>query len=90
MQVEQGYMIGSVLRGLFKDADVDVLLLLQDKIPNEIKKSSAKLQEIKKQFFPVFGKKLHITAFSLSEQEQFTVFLNNLQQKTAFILNKRM
>ncbi|MCX5844778.1 MAG: hypothetical protein NTW12_00210 [Deltaproteobacteria bacterium] len=85
LPVKEGYIIGSVLRGLFEGADVDIFLLLRDNTPEEIKKSIRKIELVKQQFLPMFGRKLHAIVFSLPEQDGFISFLENLSQKRAFI-----
>jgi len=83
--VIEGYLIGSVLRGIFEGADVDIFLLLHDKCPDEIKTSSQKLDKLRHEFFPKFSRPLHALVFSQSERDGFYSFLEGLERKKLFI-----
>ena len=85
LEVIQGYLIGSVLRGTFEGSDVDVFLLLGDTTPDEIKASGRKLERLKQRFFSEFGRPLHSVVFSQPENEEFHKFLENLARKRRFI-----
>ena len=85
LPVDEGYIIGSVLRGFFAGADVDVFLLLGDRTSEEIKASIKKLTVIKRRFLLTFGMQLHVIVFSHPERDDFYSFLEHLQQKRAFI-----
>lgn len=76
-----GFIGGSVLRGFYQDADVDIFILLNDKTPEEIKASGKKIDEFKKEFLNNFGRKIHIVAFSSVEEAGFYEFLDKLSRK---------
>lgn len=76
-----GFIGGSVLRGFYNNADVDIFILLSDNAPEEIKLSGRKLDSFKKDFLNKFGKKVHVVAFSLAEEKGFYEFVESLKQK---------
>jgi hypothetical protein len=77
----EAYLIGSILRGIFEGADVDIFLLLNNITVEEIKNSGNKLIDIKQQFLLEFGLPLHAIVFSQPEKSGFYEFLENLTRK---------
>jgi predicted nucleotidyltransferase len=80
-QVIDAYIFGSVLRAFYKNADVDLCLLLADDNVEEIKESAKKSKDIQESFYAKFGRKLHAIIFSSIEREGFYDFLGRLSQK---------
>lgn len=85
LQVVNAHLIGSVLRGIFPGADVDVFLLLDDSNPVEIKISNHLLENMKQDFLLAFGRPLHVIAFSKTEKQQYHSFLNKLTRIRRFL-----
>ncbi len=68
------FLMGSILRGEFTDSDVDLVLLVPDTTPEEIRSTAKKLDAIKKAFEKEFDRRLHILVFSEPETDSFYSF----------------
>lgn len=85
LPIMAGFIGGSVLRGFYQGADVDIFILLDNETSEEIRMSGRKLDEFKREFLNNFGRKIHVVAFSSVEETGFNEFLTKLTQKKRFI-----
>lgn len=82
LRIIEGHFMGSIVTDSESASDVDVLLLLDNKNYRECKAAADFLRELYRQFYATFGIRLHVTAFSLMEQEEYEMFDENAKQLT--------
>ena len=78
ISVDKTFLFGSILNDYFKNIiDVDVLVLLKERITKE---TSAKFTKIKTKFEKKFKKTLHLSVFSVEEMSKYEEFKNKQSQ----------
>jgi predicted nucleotidyltransferase len=81
--IKYKYLFGSILYDK-KPQDIDILLLLNTSNNTELLKIAKLLNQMEKKFKSKFDKSLHLTVFSLKEQEQFNDFKSRLLDTKEF------
>lgn len=79
LRVIEGYFIGSILMSPSEAADIDIIIFLSDQSTDEIMDSTTKVDALKEHFKLEFGKPLHVTAFSISEQDKLRDFVGSVR-----------
>lgn len=81
--IQNKYIFGSALYDK-KPHDIDVLLFVNTSSSTELLSTSELLKQMEKNFKTVFDKSLHLTVFSLREEERFYDFKNRLLDTKEF------
>jgi predicted nucleotidyltransferase len=81
--IQDKYIFGSVLYDK-KPHDIDVLLFVNTSSSTELFSTSELLKQMEKKFKADFDKSLHLTVFSLREEERFDDFKNRLLDTKEF------
>lgn len=81
LEVLEGFIFGSALRGAEYPDDFDIIVLLAASTYSDIKSNALKIEKVKRQFRKTYDRYLHVTAFSKLEIANYNEFVSKLKHK---------